>query len=130
MTDDASRNRDPALATRSTAQVLEDHLRCRQAGDLDRDLSRNYAGDVVLMSPRGVRQGHGAVRDYSRMLRAHVPARYEFPVKLTRGPYAFIEWRAREPGRSVEDGADSFVIRDGRIVFQTIHYTLQETMPA
>ena len=85
--------------------------------------------DVVVMTPKGIKTGHAAVRTFSRMLTEHVPGNYEIPKKLTCGRYAFIEWRAREPGRSVEDGADSFVIEDGKIVFQSIHYSLQETMP-
>ena len=83
----------------------------------------------MVLTATGKKVGHDAVRQFNAMLRAHVPDDYEFPIILTQGPYAFIEWRAREPGRSVEDGADSFVIENGKIVLQTIHYTLQEAMP-
>ena len=114
---------------RTTEIVLEDHLRCRMDGDIEGDIERNYSPDVVLMTPKGIREGHDAVREFNRILHEYVPDRYEFPRKLTRGPFAYIEWRAREPGRSVEDGADSFVVLNGRIVFQTIHYSVQETMP-
>lgn len=117
------------LSKRSTAEVLEDHLQCRTAGRVEDDIERNFSPDVVLMTAKGMKKGHDAVRSYNQMLREHVPAEYIFPLKLVDGPFAFIEWRAREPGRSVEDGADSFVIQDGRIVFQSIHYSLQETMP-
>jgi hypothetical protein len=48
--------------------------------------------------------------------------------KLADGRFAF-SWRAREPGKSVEDGADSFVVEKGQIVFQSIHYSVQEVMP-
>ncbi|WP_274423181.1 nuclear transport factor 2 family protein [Chelativorans sp. YIM 93263] len=117
------------LSKRSTAEVLEDHLQCRMAGRIEDDIERNFAPDVVLMTAKGMRKGHDAVRSFNRMLREHVPDEYIFPLKLVDGPFAFIEWRAREPGRSVEDGADSFVIENGRIIFQSIHYSLQETMP-
>lgn len=117
------------LSNRSTEDVLEDHLRLRTAGDVENDLARNFAPDVVVMTPKGMRKGHEAVRQFNKMLQAHVPRHYVFPTKLTNGRFAFIEWRAREPGRSVEDGADSFVIENGKIVFQSIHYSLQETMP-
>lgn len=40
------------------------------------------------------------------------------------GRFAFLEWTATETGAKVEDGADSFVIEDGKIVAQTIHYTV------
>ncbi|WP_034658572.1 nuclear transport factor 2 family protein [Chelativorans sp. J32] len=119
----------PELSKRSTAEVLDDHLRLRAAGNVEDDIERNYAPDVVVMTARGMKKGHGAVRAFAEILKEHVPHSYEFPIKLIEGPFAFIEWRAREPGRSVEDGADSFVIQDGKIVFQSIHYSLQETMP-
>lgn len=114
---------------RSTAEVLEDHLRCRTENDIEGDIARNYAPDVVMLTAAGKRIGHEAVREFNQMLQAHVPRHFEFPRKELEGRFAFIEWRAREPGRSVEDGADSFVIEDGKIVMQSVHYTLQETMP-
>jgi hypothetical protein len=117
-------------SSRSTEEVLEDHLRCRMAGDIDADIERNYAPDVVILTSSGAAEGHEALRQLDKILRDSVPQDFEIPVKLVKGPYALIKWRARESGRSVEDGADSFVIRDGRIVFQSIHYAIQETMPA
>ena len=117
------------LSQRSTKDVLNDHLECRMKGDVEADIERNYAPDVIVLTAKGMKRGHQAVRDFSKILQEHVPPDYDIPLKLAEGPYAFIEWRAREPGRSVEDGADSFVVQDGKIVFQSIHYTLQETMP-
>jgi hypothetical protein len=98
--------------------------------DVESDIERNYAQDVVILTSSGAAEGHDAVRHLDQKLRETVPQEFEIALKLVKGPYAFIEWRAREPGRSVEDGADSFVIRDGKIVFQSIHYTIPETMPA
>lgn len=45
--------------------------------------------------------------------------------RLTSGDYAFLEWRGQSADIHVEDGADSFVIRDGRIVMQSIHYMVR-----
>jgi hypothetical protein len=50
---------------------------------------------------------------------------FEYLTRLTTGDYAFLEWRGQSKDIHVEDGADSFVIRDGRIVMQSIHYTLR-----
>lgn len=37
----------------------------------------------------------------------------------------FLEWSATSPnGNYVNDGADSYVVRNDRIVAQTIHYTV------
>lgn len=117
------------LAARDTRAVLDDHLRLRMSHDVEGDIARNYAPDVVMLTSVGQYEGHDAVRGCARILQEHVPPHYEVVAKRICGRFAFIEWRAREPGRSVEDGADSFVIENGRIVLQTIHYSLMETMP-
>lgn len=116
-------------AERSTREVLDDHLQRRLAGDVEGDVVANYAPDVVLLTAAGKAVGSAAVHHFATILADHVPPHYEVVRKNVEGRFAFIEWRAREPGRSVEDGADSFVIEHGRIVMQSIHYTLQETMP-
>ena len=39
--------------------------------------------------------------------------------------YALLEWRADSDDNAVHDGVDSFVIRNGKIVMQAVHYTLR-----
>ena len=41
------------------------------------------------------------------------------------GDFAFIEWRATGDRIEVEEGADSFIIRNGKIVAQSIHYKVK-----
>ncbi len=110
---------------RSTLEVLEDHLRYRERMEVEEDIARNYAEDVVLLTSLGVFRGHEGVRRSAQALHARLPcACYQFPTKLVDGEMAFLEWTARCPVAWVDDGADSFLIRDGRIVVQTIHYTV------
>lgn len=116
-------------ASRTTREVIDDHISCRQRGDLEADIRRNYAEDVVMLTSHGPDKGHDAVRRFGAILRKHVPGDYEIVAEETDGRFGFIAWRAREPGKSVEDGADSFVVENGRIVFQSIHYSLQIVMP-
>jgi hypothetical protein len=49
----------------------------------------------------------------------------EYTTQLVEGEAAFLEWRARSKSVRVSDGADSFFIRDGLVVAQTIHYTVE-----
>jgi hypothetical protein len=52
-------------------------------------------------------------------------AQYTYNETLVAGPYAFLQWSARVASEErVTDGADSFVVQDGLIVLQTIHYTV------
>jgi SnoaL-like domain len=112
---------------RPADEVFEDHLRLRSLGDLETDLERNYANDVVVLCELGALHGRAAIRKSARRLGLQLPdAEFQFPIKLVRGEHAFLVWKARSQRFEVEDGADSFVIRGGRIVAQTIFYRLSK----
>lgn len=112
------------MTTRTTTDVLEDHLRRRAEGDLEGDLAHNYAEEIVLLCKDGVFQGCDAIRESAERLGLQIPnARFEYTSTQTHGENGFLEWRAESDDVVVNDGADSYVIRDGRIRVQTIHYT-------
>jgi SnoaL-like domain len=115
---------------RTTSEVIEDHLRRRSEGDLDRDLTANYANEVVLLSYEGVHRGHDGVRKLAGILDSYVRAAgYNYDDVVVEGDYALLRWSAEGDGVVVHDGVDSFVIRDGRIVVQTIHYSTSPAQP-
>lgn len=117
---------DPDLTRRSAREVLDDHLALAAAGDWRGDLERNFADDIVVLTGFGVFEGVDQLRVLAELLGAQVPeARYEYTTVVVRGEVGFLEWRAEGRGARVTDGADSYVIRDGRIVAQTIHYTVE-----
>ena len=49
---------------------------------------------------------------------------FEYPSKEVEGDYALLVWNAKSDNYHVDHGVDSFVIRDGRIVMQSIFYRL------
>ena len=110
---------------RSTRTVFEDHLHLRKQGKTEEDIERNYAPDVVVLSGTGVDHGHDGVRTTAGELHHYLPnGTWEYRNTLVEDDYAFLEWTARSDNGTVCDGADSFVVRDGHIVFQSIHYTV------
>jgi hypothetical protein len=110
---------------RSTEEVFEDHLRLRVEGRLEDDLRRNYAEDVVLLTVNSNACGHDAIRMSADRLREQLPqSRFEFIKKQVNGRFAMLVWRATSARFSAVDGADGFVIEDGLIRLQTIHYQL------
>ncbi len=114
-----------ASTSRTAREVLEDHLCCRGRHAVEADIVRNYAEDVVLLTGQGIFRGHDGVRRSAALLHAWLPsAVYEYRTVLLEGEVAFLEWAASCAAAVVEDGADSFVIRGGRFVVQTIHYTV------
>ena len=46
---------------RTPRQVLDDHLRRAKTGDIEGDVSANYADDVILIDRETVRRGHAVV---------------------------------------------------------------------
>ena len=111
---------------RSAEEVFEDHLRLAGSGDVEGDIAANFADDVVLLTGIGKLRGHDGVRKSRSVLNEDLPGgHFEYLTKLVAGDYAFLEWRGDAERVRIEDGADSFVIRDGRIVMQSIHYTVR-----
>ena len=119
--------------TRSAAEVLDDHLRESIFGSIEDDLARNYAHDLIVLTREGVFRGHDGLRQLAKRLGEELPeATFEYRTRLVEGEVGFLEWIGRGDGFAVEDGADSYVIRNGTIVAQTIHYTVkpvEEALP-
>jgi hypothetical protein len=112
---------------RSPEEVISDHLLKLQAGDVDEDVSRNYADDAVVLSGAGVHRGHaGARRAAKTLLKSLAGARLEVRRRVVYGEYAFVEWvGVGEEQQEVLEGAESFVVRDGRIAAHTSHVMAQ-----
>jgi hypothetical protein len=119
---------DDGGAGRDAGEVFRSHLALRLAGCTEEDIARNYAEDVVMLFADGARKGRRAVCEGAGQLAKQLPnARFEILSEVVEGPYAFLHWRAKADGCEAVDGADSFVIRDGRIVMQSVFYRLKPT---
>jgi hypothetical protein len=114
------------LAERPPELVLHDHLRLRKLNAVELDISRNYSRDVVLLSGEGTFRGHDGIRNSARLLAERLPdASFDYiTIRLERN-LGFLEWTAVARNVTVNDGTDSFLIRDGEILVQTVHYTIE-----
>jgi hypothetical protein len=114
------------VTTPSTIEVLEDHLARRDRGDVEGDLEHNYAHDIVLLCEHGVLKGRDAVRTSAKALADQpLDAWFQFPFKVIDGEHALLHWRAHSANARIDVGVDTFVIRNGRIVLQTVSYELK-----
>ena len=122
------------LSRRSGQEVLEDHLRL--ANDwvdaaldrvLDDDLVRNVSENIVVLINRGTFQGHDGVRQLAQMLFEELPEHrpFQYTYVAVEGRVGFLEWTYEDSTVCVRDGVDSYLIEEGKIVAQTIHYTLE-----
>jgi hypothetical protein len=123
------------LSKRSVQEVLDDHLeianRWGPDQDLDEivaeDLRRNVSAQIVILTSRGTFHGHDGVMQLARMLGEELPEQraFQYTYRAAEGKMAFLEWAYEDDHVKVSDGADSYLIEDGKIVAQTIHYTVE-----
>lgn len=110
---------------RGPREVFEDHLRLARTADVEADLKQNFSLEVQALTRWGVFRGHDGIRSLAAQLEQELPhAHFDYTTKLVAGEMAFLEWTGNGGGRRVEDGADSFLIRDGKVQTMTIHYTV------
>ena len=111
---------------RSVEEVFRDHLALRSRGEMELDIERNYDTNVSLIRGGAVYRGQDGVRECARQLRQDIgSAKATYKTTRVEGEVAFLEWTVNENGIVVDDGVDTFVFRDGRIVTKTVHYTVQ-----
>lgn len=122
------------LSRRTAQEVLDDHLNL--ANDwvdasfdrvLDEDIRRNVAEDIVVLINRGTFRGHEGVRQLAYMLSDELPEHqaFQYTYVAVDGRVGLLEWSYEDSAVRVRDGVDSYVIEEGKIVAQTIHYTLE-----
>jgi hypothetical protein len=111
----------PVGTIRSTRDVIEAHLANRRRGDVETDLRCNYSEGVVLLLPEGDFHGCDGVRKVAGMLGSYADGdRYDYELAVV-DELALLQWRATSPEVSIQAGADTFVVRDGRIRSQVVH---------
>ncbi|MFO7961162.1 MAG: hypothetical protein R6U94_09470 [Nitriliruptoraceae bacterium] len=115
------------LRQRHAQEVFDDHLSLAAEHRFDDDIERNVAPHCVILERRGIFHGPAGARELAHLLEDELPdAPYVYTNRLVEGRFAFLEWTADAAHTRVRDGADSFVIEDGWIVAQTIHYTVED----
>jgi hypothetical protein len=111
------------MAIRTTREVLDDHLALRKIGDLQTDLDRNYHPGIVCLTLTGIYRGHDGIRETaSQLLESMRGGEYRYRCVQTAEAFGYLVWDGESDRATITDGTDSYVIRDGLIVAQTIHY--------
>ena len=115
------------MATRSTRDVIDNHLKSFGAGDLEGILS-DYAPDAALFTPDGLLRGVEEIRTlFVAMLAEFAKPGATFSLKhlSTEGDHGYILWAAQTADNVYEMGTDTFVVRDGRIAVQSFAGTIK-----
>lgn len=106
----------------STQAVLDRHLQCFAACDVDGTLA-DFADDAVLLTDAyGALRGHDAIRAFFSAAFAEFKqpgTSFSMKAMLVEGDCAFIAWNAETSANVFEFATDTFVVRNGRIAVQT-----------
>lgn len=105
-----------------TKKVLDDHLTDFGSGNVDAIVA-NYAEDAVIMAPGKTMRGHAEIRPMFEGLVKEFGqpgVTFEMLNSDVNGEIALIVWKAETGKALYELGTDTFIIRNGKIVRQTV----------
>jgi hypothetical protein len=108
---------------RTPEEVFAHHGQSLGAESLE-DIVADYSPDALLIVQCKVYRGLDGVRKVFTQLLKDVPqAKWELTTVFA-DDVLYLEWQARSVGGHVDDGIDTFVFKDGKIVVQTVRYTV------
>ena len=124
------------LSSRTAQEVLDDHLNTDEHFGVEQDwrriveedIRRNVSEEIVILINRGTFRGHEGLRSLAWMLGEELPEHraFEYIYRAVEGRMALLECAYEDDQVRVRDGADSYLIEGGKIVAQTIHYTVEQ----
>ena len=111
--------------TRTPDEVVQHHFKALGDGDLE-EIMTDYAPDAVLISRAGTVAGADAIRGAFGQLLTTLPnIAWTASAQVSAGDTVLLEWSADAGSVAVEDGVDTFVVRDGLIRSQTARASWQ-----
>ena len=118
-----------SLSTQQTEAVLGHHLESVVAKDIDAILS-DYTDASVVFTPERPFRGLGEVREFFTgfvsLLTPEVLAKFKMVRQDVDGEVAYIVWTV---GDMVPMGSDTLVVRDSKIMVQTVAVHMTDSSP-
>ena len=118
-----------SVSTQQTAAVLAHHLEVVAAKDVDAILS-DYTDSSVLYTQERQFRGLGELREFFTgfvgLLTPEVLAKFKMVRQDMDGEIAYTIWTV---GDMIPLGSDTFIVRDGKIIVQTLAVHVTESSP-
>lgn len=118
----------PALTqdTASTQAVIERHLAAFGAGDMDAFMA-DYTDESIVIFPGMKMTGSAAFQPFAQSMFDEFGQEgvvFEMLEMQFEGEVAYIQWKAETPNAVYGYGSDTFVVEDGKIIYQTAAFTM------
>ena len=113
------------LNSRSFKEVFEDHLLLSEKGDFENDLRRNYSPGIVILMENKIYHGYEGIRELALRLKEELlNGKFQNNIILLDKEIGMLEWTAQSDKNEIRNGVDSYLFQNGKIIGQTIHYTI------
>jgi ketosteroid isomerase-like protein len=113
----------PDLKQRSAEQTIVEHIALLQAGRIDEAMC-DYAEDATVILPNQVVTGlaniRGGLDGIGSLLGGAIP---QVQTLTTSGDVVLLTFSAFGTPCTIPDGSDTYIVRKGKIVTQTVHDT-------
>lgn len=114
---------------RSTEQVLLEHVDALLRGDFPAMMA-DYADDAVLMTMNEANVGKEAIQGYFIRSLSAMPNAVMTPTgHKVHGDSALFTWTMTSDVAELPAGVDTFVIKDDKILLQTVWYMVVPKQP-
>jgi ketosteroid isomerase-like protein len=111
------------LQKRTAKQTIEEHLALVKAGSLDVAMC-DYAEDAVVLLPGQTFVGHEAIQgglsSFGTLLGGVAP---QITSVTATNDVVLVTFTAMGSPCTIPDGADTYIVKKGKIVAQTVHDT-------
>jgi predicted SnoaL-like aldol condensation-catalyzing enzyme len=114
-----------------TGVILQHHLTAFSENDID-EIMKDYTEASFLCTPDGKLDGLAAIRSFfTEVIKLFPSGKTNLAIKqlIISNDIVYITWTSDSPVAEVPMGSDSFEIKDGKIVWQTLaaHILLKQS---
>lgn len=106
--------------TADCKRVLDDHLQAISSGDMD-SLMHDYTDESILITSNGSFKGLSAIKDeFIKLLKDYPPgSTFNLMKQIIHEDYILLIWAGESKKIVIPFAADTFVIKNGKIIFQS-----------
>ena len=114
-----------------TEETLLEHLQAFGSGDVDAIMS-DYDEAAVFIKPDGPLRGRAEIRSLFESLLADLPpgSALEVSEQIIEGEIAYIVWSGESEKLKIPFATDTFIVRDGKIIAQTLAAQMEKKASA
>ena len=110
-----------AVSETKTQEVVTHHLSAFGDADVN-EILKDFTEDSELLTPEGALKGLNVIRSFYEEVFKIVPKGSAFEMKqmFIRDNIAYIAWTCESSFVTIPIGADSFIVENGKIKYQTL----------